>query len=299
VSSSGLLNIHKRCGVRSRYVVDVVQRLARNIKAGHAGTLDPLASGVMVVCLGAATRLIEYVQRMPKHYTGTFLMGRQSPTEDVEGEVTELLNPPVPTPEQVHAAARSLTGRIWQRPPAFSALKVQGRRAYDLARRGQEVKLEPRPVDVYRIDVAAYEYPQLTLSVECGSGTYIRSLGRDLAESLGTAAVMSALVRTAIGSFRLEDAVPLHELNCANWTEHLLPPLRAVEMLPRVELSDEEVLAVRAGRTIHRAEITADQPGRPEWAAIDARGNLVGILVPGGPGQLRPSRNLPEGVQGD
>ena len=121
----------------SRDAVDCVQRLVRPLKAGHAGTLDPLASGVLVVCVGAATRLIEYVQRMTKQYTGAFLLGRRSPTEDIEGAVTELDSPPIPTLDQLTAAAAALTGTIQQRPPAFSAIKVAGRRAYDLARQGQ------------------------------------------------------------------------------------------------------------------------------------------------------------------
>src|SRR3972149_1595212 len=123
---SGILNINKPAGLTSRRVVDMVQRLVRPAKVGHAGTLDPLATGVLVVCVGAATRLIEYVQRMPKSYVGTFLLGRQSPTEDVEGHVVELPNPPIPTLEQIHQAASNLTGNIFQRPPAFSALKING-----------------------------------------------------------------------------------------------------------------------------------------------------------------------------
>ncbi len=186
--------------------VDMVERLVRPAKVGHAGTLDPLATGVLVVCVGSATRLIEYVQRMPKSYVGTFLLGRQSTTEDIEGEVVELADPPVPVLEDILCAAKKLEGNILQRPPAFSALKINGRRAYKMARKGEEVKLQARPVSIHRIAVRSYEYPRLVLEVDCGSGTYIRSLGRDLAESLGTAAVMSGLVRTAIGKFDLEEA---------------------------------------------------------------------------------------------
>ncbi len=276
----------------SRRVVDVVQRLVRPAKVGHAGTLDPLATGVLVVCVGAATRLIEYVQRMPKSYTGTFLLGRRSPTEDVDGDVTELDSPPIPTRAQIDAAAAALVGRIEQRPPAFSALKVAGRRAYDLARRGDEVKLEPRPVVIHGIDVVDYDYPRLTLDVTCGSGTYIRSLGRDLAESLGTAAVMSALVRTAIGRFRVEDGVEAEDLTKNNLPGHLLPPLWAVDALPQVELSAEEVATIRRGQTI--PDRTANRTAK-EIAAIDSFGHLAAILRPRGAGQLGPLRNLPTG----
>jgi tRNA pseudouridine55 synthase len=328
----GLLNLNKPSGMTSRDAVDCVQRVAGRIKAGHAGTLDPLASGVLVVCVGAATRLIEYVQRMAKHYAATFLLGRQSPTEDIEGGVSELENPPVPTLSQITAAAATLTGPIRQRPPAFSAIKVAGRRAYELARRGKPVELEPRTVMVHRLEVESYNYPELKLRVECGSGTYVRSLGRDLAESLGTAAVMSELVRTAVGSFRLAEAIDPLALSRENWTECLLPPLQAVEMLPRITLDAAEVDQVRSGQAIERsgfrvqgsgfrgerpqveiAERTGSEGPEPrtpnpepsspvsllgeppaEIAALDVAGRLAAILTPRGPGLWGPVHNLPE-----
>ena len=286
---SGLLNLNKPAGMTSRNVVDRIDRLTRPSKAGHAGTLDPLATGVLVVCVGKATRLIEYVQKMPKQYRAAFLLGRESPTEDVEGEVRELADPPIPTLGQIAEAAGRLTGCIQQCPPAFSALKVRGRRAYDLARKGEPVELKPRPIQVYGIKVEAYEYPELRLRIECGSGTYVRSLGRDLAVSLGTAAVMSQLARTAIGGFRLEDAIEPDRLTPENWIEHLLPPLRAVERLPRIELSSAEVVRVRNGQQIPRPMGTAESN---EFAAVDPAGRLVGILGPCGGDRLKPLRNL-------
>src|SRR5436190_8799230 len=197
----GLLNVDKPSGLTSRDVVNRVQRLVKPHKVGHAGTLDPLASGVLVVCVGPATRLIEYVQRMPKRYLATFLLGRRSETEDIEGAVTELTDTPVPTVEQAHGALPNFVGRIQQLPPAFSALKVDGQRAYALARKGETPDLQPRPIEVYSVELVEYSYPQLVLDIRCGSGTYVRSLGRDIARALGTEAVMSALVRTEIGPF--------------------------------------------------------------------------------------------------
>jgi tRNA pseudouridine55 synthase len=304
----GLLNVHKPSGATSREVVDRVQRLLpRKTKIGHAGTLDPLACGVLVVCIGSATRLVDYVQRMPKSYTGTFLLGRQSPTEDVEGPVEILDDPPIPTLPRIVAAAARLVGRIEQRPPDFSALKVQGRRAYDLARAGEKVELAAREVDVYRLDVVAYEYPELRLEVRCGGGTYIRSLGRDLARSLGTEAVMSALVRTAIGDFTLAEAVDPAALDRATLADHLLPPLRAVAALPRITLSAADLAEIRHGRTIpyrpgatgvspvHRPEappLRAGLPSSAEMAAVDSHGRLAAILTPRGENRLGPLRNL-------
>jgi tRNA pseudouridine55 synthase len=252
-------------------------------------------------------RLIQYVQRMPKRYVGTFLLGRQSPTEDIEGEVTELPDAPVPTREQIAAVAQRFVGRVDQRPPAFSALKVAGRRAYKLARQGRQPELAARPVEIRRIEVRAYEYPELVLDVECGSGTYIRSLGRDLAESLCTAAVMSGLVRTAIGGFRIEDAVDPDGLNRDDWLRWLLPPLRAVACLPRVQLSADEAERIRNGLAIllrgegrgERGEerlplaVSHETDASQEFAAIDPAGQLVGILATGRPGELRTVRNMP------
>ena len=291
---SGLLNLDKPSGTTSRRVVDQVLRFARPAKVGHAGTLDPLASGVLVVCVGGATRLVEYVQRMPKRYTATFLLGRQSPTEDVDAEVTELDSPIEPSRDQINQAAQALTGAIRQRPPAFSAIKVGGRRAYALAREGRQVELEPRTVTVYRLEVTGYDYPELRLEIECGSGTYVRSLGRDLAASLGTAAVMSALTRTAIGEFTLDDAVDPRRLSQETWTERLRPPLTAVASLPRVSLTGAELAAIRSGQAIPRPP--AAPADAAEFAAVDPAGRLAAILAAaaaGGRQMLRPVRNLP------
>jgi len=286
----GFLNLHKPSGLTSRQVVNIVQRLLRRPKTGHAGTLDPLASGVLVVSVGPASRLIEYVQRMPKSYTGTFLLGRESDTEDIEGEVTELDNPPVPTLDAIREATKPLVGEILQQPPIYSALKVDGRRAYKMARRGEEVELKPRPITIYSIDVVAYEYPELTLDIACGSGTYIRSLGRDLGHALGTAAVMSALVRTAIGPFTLDAATYPSKLTRDNWTDHLAAPLTAVESMPRVELTPDEVTEIGHGRKITRSDL---DPNVKEYAAITPEGNLLALLTPRGPNQLGPTKNFP------
>ena len=293
VQPHGVFNLNKPGGMTSREAVDRVQRiLPRRTKVGHAGTLDPLASGVLVVCVGAATRLIEYVQKASKHYRATFLLGRTSETEDVEGEVTLLDDPPIPSRERLLVATKSFLGEIQQRPPVFSALKLAGRRAYSLARSGEQVDLAPRPVTIHRLEVKAYDYPKLTLEIVCGSGTYVRSLGRDLAESLGTGAVMSSLVRLAVGDFRLEEAVVPEALRRGTLRDHLQPPLRAVLCLPRITLSAEELVEIGHGRAFHPH---ASPPEGSELAALDAAGRLVAILAPYGESLLRPQKNLPQG----
>jgi len=285
---SGLLNVDKPAGITSRDAVNLVERLARPAKVGHAGTLDPLATGVLVICVGSATRLIEYVQRMPKTYVGTFLLGRSSATEDTDGPVTLLPDPPIPEVAQIEAAAEKFVGSLLQRPPIFSALKVAGQRAYDLARRGEVVELKPRPIEVYSMKVRHYEYPKLVLEIECSSGTYIRSLGRDLAESLGTAAVMSALVRTAIGPWTLDTAVDPGTLTALDWRARLDPPRKALSALPVRELTPAEVSRVRQGLFISVTASAADQ----EIAAIDTCGQLVAILVARSSGQWGAAKNF-------
>lgn len=287
-SIAGLVNLHKPPGISSRAAVDVVKRLVRPAKTGHAGTLDPLACGVLVVCVGPATRLIEYVQALPKHYSGTFLLGRESDTEDIEGEVRILAEAKIPSQNELTTAAAQLVGQIEQRPPAYSALKVQGRRAYDLARAGKQVDLAPRPVTIYRLEIKRYVFPELTLDVECGSGTYIRSLGRDLAEHVGTSAVMSSLTRTAIGPFKLDEAWSPEQLHSDNLSAWLQPPLAAVPQLERITLSSPEIERIRHGLRIEGAGPSIGG----EVAAIDEHGDLRAIVTAEADGTLRPLRNL-------
>jgi tRNA pseudouridine55 synthase len=225
---------------------------------------------------------------MPKRYTATFLLGRSSPTDDTEGDVTTLPDAPRPSTAEIKGAATMLTGEIMQRPPDFSAVKVAGRRAYKLARAGKQVELRPRPVTVNRIDVVRYAHPELTLAIECGSGTYVRSLGRDLAESLGTSAVMSALVRTAIGGFRLEEECNVDALTSENIDQKLLPALTAVESLPRIALDDARLRRIRNGLSIELPE----QSGADELAVVLPDGRLTAILRSRGDGVFGPKHNF-------
>ena len=273
-SISGILNIAKPSGVTSRKVVDWVLRRIRPAKAGHAGTLDPLASGVLIVCVGAATRLIEYVQRQPKRYVGQFRLGQTSTTEDVEGVVTDLPAPPIPTLDDLRRAAEQWTGKITQTPPAFSALKVAGRRAYDLARRGEAVELAPREVEIYELRVTGYAYPDFTLEIASSAGTYVRTLGRDVAKTCGSDAVMTALVRSAVGDFQLADSLAADQIAAVDLVARMLPLSRAVGSLPRVTLTDQELVRIGYGKFI---ALPADAPAA-ETAAFDGSGELAAIL---------------------
>ena len=289
---SGFFNLNKPAGITSRAALNCVQKLLPpETKVGHAGTLDPLAKGVLIVATGYATRLVEYVQRLPKQYAAKFLLGKKSPTEDIDGPVEDLDNPPVPTLEELQAAIRgSFLGQIEQVPPAYSAVKVDGKRAYDLARSGEEVELASREVEIYRCDILAYKYPELQILMECSGGTYVRSLGRDLAESVGTSAVMSGLTRTAIGQFHVGLSVELDALAGEKWRKHLIPVAEGVAGLPRLELSEEEFHTLAKGNAQIEARLPRSKSD--EIAAVDKHGRLIAILAPRGPGVLGPKRNF-------
>jgi tRNA pseudouridine55 synthase len=284
----GILNINKPPGLSSRQAVDLVKPLVRPDKIGHAGTLDPLAAGVLVVCIGKATRLIEFVQQMPKQYQATFLFGRTSPTDDVEGDVAELSNPLIPSRDQIERACARFIGTIEQRPPEFSAIKVAGRRAYDLARSGRAVELAPRPVAIYSIAVLAYEYPRLTLDVRCGAGTYLRALGRDLAQSLGTGAVMSELVRLAIGPFVIEKAIDPRGLTETQLSASIQAPQSAVAELPMISLDEREVEMLAHGRSLNRT----DSIQQSLLVAIDSKREMIALLKRRDDGALWPYINF-------
>ncbi len=294
MSLYGLIILDKPPGATSRRAVDQVVRLVKPAKVGHAGTLDPLASGVLVVGIGAATRLVEYVQSMPKTYQATFLLGRSSTTEDVEGDMTFHDDAPRPTLAALEQAALQLAGETLQRPPAFSALKVAGRRAYALARAGEAVELAARPVQIHRIAITRYEYPELCCDVDCGSGTYIRSLGRDLAEMVGTTAVMSALVRTAIGPFTLDRAIAPNDLSRENIDERLLPAVLAVRgLMPERRVSAEGLARLANGLAIDAGQLSLDgSVVAGDVAALDASGRLAAIVRRRDDGQYTPVKYL-------
>jgi tRNA pseudouridine55 synthase len=232
---------------------------------------------------------------MRKLYDATFLLGHHSDTDDTEGQVTMLENAPEPTRAAIERALPGFEGTIEQRPPVYSALKVAGRRAYKLARQGTNVQLAPRSVTIHHLRILRYAYPELQLEIECSSGTYVRALGRDLAEALGTRAVMSALVRVAIGNFRLENSVPLNQLTRESLPKHLQSPLAAVSDLPQVIVDCSEIVEIRHGRPIDSSRWispTALELSSTEWAAVDADGELVAILRQVHPNQFWPTMNF-------
>lgn len=273
---AGILSLAKPTGMTSRAAVDAVVRVAGTGRVGHAGTLDPLASGVLVVCIGWTTRLVPCIQSLRKRYRGEFRLGCTSDTDDVTGLVIENDDVTPPECQAVASALQEFVGRIRQVPPDHSAVHVGGRRAYELARRGQTVEIDPREVEVHRLELVEYEFPRLVLEIECGSGTYVRSIGRDLGERLGCGAVMSGLVRTAVGGFTLERSVSPDLLSKENLPSFVQPALAAVEHLARFCCPAERLTELRQGKLLPGAGRSAVTPGELT-AIVDPEGRLVAL----------------------
>ncbi len=272
----GILNLDKPAGLTSRRVVDRVVELVRPAKVGHAGTLDPLATGVLVVCIGKATRLIELVQEQSKSYHATFLLGRESDTDDVTGTVNEVAVSSAIRRSEVEGCLPEFLGQIEQVPPSFSAVHVEGRRAYERARAGQSVELTPRTVEVFRLEITRFEYPELELAIDCGSGTYIRSIGRDLGRALGCGAIMSGLVRTRVGPYRIEEAIPLDQLTPETLDARLLDATTAAAGLPKRVANTDERALLRGGRAIPVGDLSG-AGSDDSVAVVDPAGGLLSL----------------------
>jgi tRNA pseudouridine55 synthase len=270
-SVDGLLVLDKPTGMTSRAAVDRALRwFPRGTKVGHTGTLDPLATGVLVLTFGKATRLGEYVQQMSKTYRAGVRLGARSDTDDADGVVVPVPGATAPDLSAVQPALHSFVGVIDQTPPAFSAAKVTGRRAYDLARSGEEVALEPRPVQIYRIDLLAYDWPNLELEVDCGKGTYIRSLARDLGERLGCGGYIQCLRRTRVGPFTAAMGLSL-DSDPATAREQLLPVGQAVAELPLIEVREDAVRRLARGEAVP-LPAGAKQGNLPDATEVAVRG---------------------------
>lgn len=193
-------------------VVNKLRYVLKMKKIGHAGTLDPLATGLLIICTGKMTKRIEEYMGMEKEYTGTFVLGQRTPSHDLETEVSERIDISHLTPAMIHAATVPFTGTIEQLPPMHSAIRVGGKRAYEFARQGKEIALKPRSVEVSTFEITAVNLPEVSFRIVCSKGTYIRSIARDFGEALGAGAYLSVLCRTRIGGFRLEDAITVDQV---------------------------------------------------------------------------------------
>lgn len=251
----GFLNINKPPGMTSHDVVAKIRRGLKIKKVGHAGTLDPLATGVLVVCLGMATRLSEYVMDSTKRYRARVHLGVTTDTYDAEGEILLQRDCTHITQANVEQALAVFTGEIEQIPPMYSAIKQGGRKLYELARAGETVEREARRVRIDALTVGEWTPPYFTLDVTCSAGTYIRSLAYDLGEALGVGAHLAGLIRVASGRFALEDAITLDDLFSADdWQSHLIPPQSALADWPVVNLDSDSVDHIAHGRVVPGAQ---------------------------------------------
>lgn len=253
----GILNIDKPGGITSHDVVNRIRALSGVRRVGHAGTLDPLATGVLLLCVGRATRLVEYLVGQRKCYEATVRLGQTTNTYDTEGEVVAERPYHHITRNALATALEQFRGTIQQRPPIYSAIKKEGQPLYKLARQGIEVDVPLRTVTLYELELLVWDLPQVDLRVACSSGTYIRSLAHDLGEALGCGGHLAALRRTAIGSFNDQEAVPLATLSRENLPDYLQKSDTAVAHLPCLHLPAEEAWRLRQGQRIQR------QPDHP------------------------------------
>lgn len=293
----GILVVAKPSGPTSHDVVALVRRLAATKRVGHGGTLDPFASGVLPVFLGHATRVVEYHLGDAKAYRATVCFGASSTTDDLEGELTPAPGP-APSRAAVEAAMAGLTGPISQRPPAYSAIKVGGRRAYAMARAGEEVVLAPRDVTIHSLALESWDdsdpdRPMAVMAVRCSAGTYVRALARDLGGAVGSAAYLGALTRTASGPFDLDGATPLDEIRtaAAEGPTGLLPYLRPIDAgldhLPVVRLGPDEVASISRGQFVRPA--AGLTPTAEHYRLQDHDGRLVAIATASA-GRLAPDK---------
>ncbi len=271
----GILRVDKPEGPTSHDVVAMTRRVLRTRRVGHTGTLDPFASGLLLLCLGPATRLAEYLSALPKSYSATMRLGEATATDDSTGEVISSADASAVTREAVEGALRSQSGEIEQLPPFFSAKKVAGERMYAAARRGEKPERKPARVTIHRIELTGFDPPFAEFELDCSSGTYIRSIARDVGEALGVGAHLTRLRRTRVGEQMVEGAAPVDRLEDPDVVAGaFVGPAAAVAHLPRAVLDEAAIAALRHGRA---APADPSLPAGVPVAMFDAGGALLAI----------------------
>lgn len=279
---TGILVINKPTTWTSHDVVAKVRRLAQQKRVGHAGTLDPMAEGVLPILLGRATRLTEYIHNGHKTYRAVVQLGTATETDDAEGETTATQEVPPLTETLLENAFQKFRGEILQTPPRYSALKVGGQRAYNVARRGGALELKERPVSIYALRLLYWSQNKLTVEAECSKGTYIRSLARDIAAELGTVGHLACLLRIRVGPFTLEKAFSMEDLQARGITDALLPASAAIPDAPTFHATEEQARLLCNGQQIDVSQLAADAI----WV-YDPANRLIGLAAGDG-ARLRP-----------
>ncbi|CAN5210393.1 tRNA pseudouridine(55) synthase TruB [soil metagenome] len=283
-SVDGIVVVDKPAGLTSHDVVARLRRALDQKRIGHSGTLDPDATGVLVIGVGRATRLLRFLTTLAKCYEGEVVLGTETSTLDAGGDVTATHLMDGVSLDEVRRAAAAFVGEIEQIPQMVSAVKVGGRRLHELARAGLEVERAPRPVTVWRLDVEPAGPGVFRMAVECSSGTYVRTLAADLGRALGGGAHLRNLRRTAVGSFGLGEARPLDE----SGPGAVLPPAEAMRDDPAVAVGDATAADVVHGRVLAAGAIGSDGGPGP-WAVLDARGNLLAVYERHHDGRVKPA----------
>jgi tRNA pseudouridine55 synthase len=277
----GVLIVDKEQGWTSHDVVARIRKLLHQKKVGHTGTLDPMAVGVLVVCLGRATRIIRFLDSEEKAYSAEIRLGISTDTFDAEGAVTESKEVPEFTMSELEAACEAFRGRIQQLPPMFSAVKVSGKKLYELARKGQEIPRKPRTVTVSELNIQTYRTPILRIRVVCSKGTYIRALAHDIGERLGTGAHLTALRRTRCGRFTDAQSLSLDQVSSSvedgTINKNVLSIDEVLSPLLRVQVSGIEEERFRNGAPVHRWDILEHRDGEETARVIGADGGFLGI----------------------
>ena len=270
---NGILVIDKPPGWTSHDVVAKCRGILGTRKIGHSGTLDPDATGVLVLGVGKCTRILQYLTGLPKRYVGEIVLGAETTTLDASGEVTATFDMSSVTLKEVEAAAAQLTGDINQVPPMVSALKVEGRRLHEIAREGREVERQPRPVTVYQFDVIETDHSHIfQCDIRCSTGTYIRSLAADLGKILNGGAHLTNLRRLSVGSFTIEEAHPIEDLV-------LISPAAGLRDFKEVRVSEEVAIEVSYGKVLEREQLGVNDGSGP-WPVLDLQGNLLAVYEP-------------------
>ncbi|WP_291584323.1 tRNA pseudouridine(55) synthase TruB [Clostridium sp. UBA6640] len=272
----GILNIYKPTKITSFDVVRIIRKLTNEKKVGHCGTLDPEACGVLPICIGKATKAIDYIMENNKVYVAELKLGEVTDTYDIEGKVIRQCDVNV-TEEEVIEAVYSFKGNIKQVPPMYSALKVNGKRLYELAREGIEIEREARNITIHDIKVLEINLPYVKVEVNCSKGTYIRSLCYDIGEKLGCGAMMSALERTATGKFTKENSINIESLNKENIYDYIIPIENAFLNYPKVVANIKFKTLLLNGVILKDKSFTADIEKDEIYRVYDEENNLVGI----------------------
>lgn len=267
----GFINIYKEQGFTSFDVVAKLRGILKQKKIGHTGTLDPMAEGVLLVCLGSATKMCDLLTEKNKTYTCTMLLGKTSDTEDVTGVMTDVTDV-YPDEKTVRAAVMSFVGDYMQIPPMYSAIKVNGKKLYELARAGQVIEREPRPVTIHSINIQSVELPRVTFDVSCSKGTYIRSLCRDIGEKLGCGAVMERLVRTEVKGFTIEESLTLDAVEKARddgtLMQYVLTTDKLMPDIPELHISAKGEKLLANGNKLSADSFVENQVYRDTYVKV-------------------------------